>query len=78
MDGVTNLIREFSSNFNDIKEWKYTVEMYEEGIVIKEFNQDCNGNLKEINSINISNACAELLFRTIARDFENRAFDSNL
>lgn len=78
MGGVTNLIREFSGSFDDIKEWKYTIEMYEEGIEIKEFQSDCNGDLKEVNSLNISNACAELLFRTIAKDFENRVFDSNL
>lgn len=50
MDGVTNLIREFSADFEE---------------------------MKEIERINISNCCAELLFKTIAKDFENKAFDIN-
>ena len=35
MDGVTNLIREFSADFDEMKDWKYTVQMYDEGIEIK-------------------------------------------
>lgn len=75
MDGVTNLVREFSSNFNDLtKEWKYTVEMYDEGIEIKHWDSR-DGEMKERERLNISTSCAELLFKTIAKDFENRAFD---
>lgn len=75
MDGVTNMIREFSSDFNDLKRsWKYTVEMYEEGIEIK-YLENINGKMEEKQSLNISSCCAELLFKTIAKDFEIHAFD---
>lgn len=77
MDGVTNLIREFSADFDEMKDWKYTVQMYDEGIEIKYWdNRD--GQMKERERINISNCCAELLFKTIAKDIENKAFDCNL
>ena len=77
MDGVTNLIREFSADFDEMKDWKYTVQMYDEGIEIKYWdNRD--GLMKERERINISNCCAELLFKTIAKDIENKAFDCNL
>lgn len=75
MDGVTNMIREFSSDFNDLKRaWKYTVEMYDEGIEIKYWD-NTSGKMEEKQSINISSCCAELLFKTIAKDFENHNFD---
>lgn len=74
MDGVTNFIREFSNDFDEMKDWKYTVEMYEEGIELKYWdNRD--GEMKERERINISNCCAELLFKTIAKDFDNHMFD---
>lgn len=74
MDGVTNFIREFSNDFDEMKDWKYTVEMYEEGIELKYWdNRD--GKMKERERINISNCCAELLFKTIAKDFDNHMFD---
>lgn len=50
--------------------------MYEEGIEIKYWDNE-DGEMKERESINISNCCAELLFKTIAKDLENRAFDVN-
>lgn len=78
MDGVTNFIREFSTDFDEMKTWKYTVEMTEEGILIKEWEVDFDSNNKEmkvINSFIISNVCAEVLFKTIAKDFANHNFD---
>lgn len=74
MDGVTTFIREFSSDFEDIKDWKYTVEMYEEGIEVK-YLQKIDDKMEVMERINISRCCAELLFKTIAQDFENHMFD---
>lgn len=69
------MIREFSIDFKGLKqEWKYTVEMYDEGIEIKYWD-NIDGEMVEKQSINISSCCAELLFKTIAKDFENHAFD---
>lgn len=76
MDGVTNIVREFSSDFDDLnRSWKYTVEMYEEGVEIR-YWEFINGEMKLKGSLNISNCCAELLFKTIAKDFEDRAFET--
>lgn len=75
MDGVTNLVREFSSDFDDLnRSWKYTVEMLEEGVEIR-YWEFIDGVMKLKDSLNISSCCAELLFKTIAKDFEDHAFD---
>lgn len=75
MDGIMNMVREFSSDFHDLnKSWKYTVEMYEEGVEIR-YWEFTDGEMKLKDSLNISSCCAELLFMTIAKDFENRNFD---
>lgn len=79
MDGVTNLIREFSASFEEMNLWKYTVEMTDEGIEIKLWEADYKSENKEMKvekSFLISNLCAEVLFKTVAKDFENHAFDS--
>lgn len=69
MDGVMDLKREFSSDYSDMNEWKFTVEYDECGTIIKymEF-KDKKWICKQ--EITISSCCDELLFKTIAKDFE--------
>lgn len=78
MSGVTNFIREFSESFEEMNSWKYTVEMTDDGVEIKYWEIDYqseNKELKVTESFIISNLCAEVLFKTIARDFTNHNFD---
>ncbi len=71
MDGVMNMIREFSEDFEEMRNsWKYVVKDYADGIEI-EYWDTRKDEWGKRDSINISACCAELLFRTIAKDFEN-------
>jgi hypothetical protein len=70
MDGVMDLKREFSSDYSEIDEWKFTVEYEESGTIIKYIEKvDKKWVCKQ--EITISACCDELLFKTIAKDFEN-------
>lgn len=73
MSGVKNVIKEFSSSFEEMNDWKYTVESYEDGVEIKYFEKE-NEEMVLKNSMNITYECAELLFKTIANDFEKENF----
>lgn len=71
MDGAVNMIREFSSDFDSMQDqWKYVVYYCEDGVEI-EYWETKNGEMFKKHSMNICALCAELLFKTIAKDFDN-------
>lgn len=74
MDGVTKMKREFSSDFVEIGEWKYEVEYFDECTQIKYMVME-NGIWKIRESMDISACCDEILFRTIAKDFERKTVE---
>lgn len=71
MDGVCSMTREFSSSWNDMNEWKWTVENFEEGLEIKYLEKAKDGIWEEKERINISHMVAERFFKTIAKDYED-------
>lgn len=78
MDGVTNVIREFSSTYLDLYNgWKYTVKETEEGLEIKYWEIGGNGIMVEKEKMLIGKSCAELFFKTVAQDFEDGIFQCN-
>lgn len=70
MDGVMNLKREFSSDYADIEQWKFVVEYFEDMTTIKYMEcKDKKWTVK--NEMSINACCDQLLFKTVAKDFEN-------
>lgn len=70
MDGVDTMQRSFSSDFNELEVWKFEVDYSEEGTYIKYMERE-DGQWVEKQSMCISGCCDELLFTTVARDFES-------
>ena len=71
MDGVCRMKREFSIDFPTMnKEWKIVVENFDEGVQITN-QQFEDGKWVEFETINISHCVSELLFKTLAKDFDD-------
>lgn len=71
MEGVVNTVREFSDDFGTLtREYKTTVEYYEDGVVITYLQRNEDGVFKALESMTIPCGIAELLFRTVVKDFD--------
>lgn len=69
--GVTNFTRDFASDYKEIEQCKFQVDYScEEGTRIS-YMEYVNNKWTTRESITISTSCDELLFRTIAKDFES-------
>lgn len=76
MDGVANMVREFSEDYTELKRWKYTVEYYDDGTWIKYMEKDEDSDRWNVKGeLNISCMCDNLLFETINKDFQNGEVD---
>ena len=71
MDGVMNMKREFSSDFDEMKDWKYEVDYFDDCTQIKYMAFE-DGIWKCKESIDITACCDEILFRTIAKDLKGK------